>query len=312
MNSEKFILIAAWCGRFGNRLHQYAYAATYAEVHNIDFIMPFNWEGTKLFKNQYHKLSDDEHLRKFLRKGRAAKDRIIDEDLKGFFPNIQRINPHEDGYKSFDCPVFFIDQAAYTNKVYECMSRDSLLDMFEFSDEVKETEAYKYWHSRKGEYDIAHLRRDDISNPNFNRNNEQHYSVVSRDSYLKAFEKYGFDPDEMIWVSDDIEKKWHSGRQSNKLFGNRYPEGSLHKKGYVFDWLHDFLALYFARTVFRANSSFSWWAAYLSKTAKVYCPILSRRHIYGVDGMDEIDVEFIASAHTHWIKDSCHILIKEL
>ena len=69
----------------------------------------------------------------------------------------------------------------------------------------------------------------------------------------------------------------------------------------MFDWLSDFLKLYFARTIFRANSSFSWWAACLSPTAKVFSPVVDKRHIYGVDGMDEITLDFVEGNHPHYL-----------
>ena len=69
----------------------------------------------------------------------------------------------------------------------------------------------------------------------------------------------------------------------------------------MFDWLDDFLKLYFARTIFRANSSFSWWAATLSPTAKVFSPVIDKHHIYGVDGMEEITVDFVEGNHPHWL-----------
>ena len=79
------------------------------------------------------------------------------------------------------------------------------------------------------------------------------------------------------------------------------PEGSEHLPAVMFDWLDDFLKLYFARTIFRANSSFSWWAAMLSPTATVYSPVIDKHHIYGVDGLKEIDVEFVEGNHPHWL-----------
>ena len=75
---------------------------------------------------------------------------------------------------------------------------------------------------------------------------------------------------------------------------NTYPGSS-------FDWLDDFLKLYFARTIFRANSSFSWWAAMLSPTAKVFSPVIDTNHIYGVDGVEEITVDFVEGNHPHWL-----------
>jgi hypothetical protein len=66
----------------------------------------------------------------------------------------------------------------------------------------------------------------------------------------------------------------------------------VYKKDIVFDWLDDFLKMYFARTIFRANSSFSWWASFLSPTAKVYSPVINDIKIYGKDNiLEELDVD---------------------
>ena len=52
---------------------------------------------------------------------------------------------------------------------------------------------YKRLEDKQGTYDIAHLRRDDISNARYNAQNQQAYSVLSKNSYLTAFKKFGFD-----------------------------------------------------------------------------------------------------------------------
>ena len=66
-------------------------------------------------------------------------------------------------------------------------SKKKILKWLEFTDEVKNLDIYKRLEDKQGTYDIAHLRRDDISNANYNKNNPQAYSVVSKQSYLKAF-----------------------------------------------------------------------------------------------------------------------------
>ena len=190
------------------------------------------------------------------------------------------------------------------------MDKQHLLNLFEFSDEVKNSDIYKRYENVKGTYDIAHLRRDDISSPEYNKVNAQGYSVISKNSYINAFKKFGYDSENVLWTSDDFTKKWHTSRNPTSNFGWQYPMGSNYRKGEIFDWLEDFLRLYFARTIFRANSSFSWWAAFLSPTAKVYSPILDKKHIYGVDGMEEIEVEFVDGNHPHWLYGCKDILIK--
>jgi hypothetical protein len=181
------------------------------------------------------------------------------------------------------------------------MSRRHLQQLCEFGDEVTSLRSYKRYADMQGLYDVAHLRRDDISDAEYNRTHVQGYSVISMDAYYRAFEKFGYAADEIEWVSDDYTGKWHVGRKRRYAGGWRYPTGSEYVRGMVFDWLDDFLKLYFARTIFRANSSFSWWAGLLSPTAKVYSPVLDKRHIYGVDGLDEIMVDFVEGNHPHWM-----------
>ena len=100
-----------------------------------------------------------------------------------------------------------------------------------------------------------------------------------------------------------------SSRDIGHLQRWRYPTGSEVLPGVLFDWLEDFLRLYFARTIFRANSSFSWWAAFLSPAARVFSPVVDKRHIYGVDGLEEIDVEFVEGNHPHWMYGNADIVI---
>lgn len=285
-------------------MHQYAYGATYKKITGSQFILPSDWEGTKLFKRQYHKVLKIEELRHELNQARPQyhTDKAHQKHITKFFPDALKINPHvaPENYGKYDIPVYFNSLCAYSSLTFKRMSKKHLLEVFEFSDEVKETESYKYWSNIQGTYDIAHLRRGDIANIEYNKTNVQGYSVISKDSYYKAFEQYGFDKDKIIWISDDNTGIWHEQEQSKKL-GWSYPVGSHYQKGIVFDWLDDFLKLYFARTIFRANSSFSWWAAFLSPTAKVYSPILDKQIIYGVDAIEEIDVEFIEGNSPHWM-----------
>src|SRR4051794_22599555 len=64
-------------------------------------------------------------------------------------------------------------------------------------------EAYKRYADMQGLYDVAHLRRDDISDAEYNRTHVQGYSVVSMESYRRAFRKFGYSEESIEWVSDD-------------------------------------------------------------------------------------------------------------
>jgi hypothetical protein len=325
--NKPIILIGHWEGRFGNRMHQYAYCAHYAKKFGYQFVTPSQWEGDRLFKNQFHKVLDDDELRQSLNQTdkrfdninfrSAAVTKYSFRSLRG----MSHLNPDEPTQTWAGLGnVWIASVCAYNPEIFKNLSRKYTREtIFEFSDEVKNLDVYKALEDKQGTYDIAHLRRDDISNPNYETNFG--YSVLSQDSYRKAFEKFGYDPEKIEWTTDDWTGNWGVGKPSdNDWFTRkgswRYPEGSEHLEGVVFDWLPDFLRLYFARTIFRANSSFSFWAAFLSN-AKVFAPVLDRREIYsGSKGSGkEIDVEFIEGNHPHWLVQSGqaaeHIIIPE-
>lgn len=297
-----FILPSCWSGRFGNRMYQYLYAYYYSKINEIEMILPSEWEGSKLFKHKPYNILDKNISYKITqsRSSRNDLDPAIDI-VSELYPNISSIVPNShDPYSYSGSPVSFCSGCFYHEEIFKPMSKKEILWLFEFSDEVKNSSSYKYWQSKAGTYDVAHLRRDDVSDPEFNKKYIQWYSTISLDSYYRAFDKFGFDKNYIEIVSDDFTKKWHKNRKTTKMSGWTYPEGSHYDKEIIFDWLDDFLKIYFARNIFRANSSFSWWAAFLSPTAKVYSPVINEIKIYGKDGYEELDVEFVEGNQPHW------------
>lgn len=284
-------------------MHEYAFASTYAKKFNLKFEAFSHWEGSVLFKNRQYSLIEDEEIVNKLSNGYLTIEER-NNFILNYYPEARYLDPHEIGnpYKQPTCQIIFDSLSAYNDLIFIGMDAKFIKSIFEFTDLVKNTDSYKYWESRKGTYDVAHLRRDDIANVQFNLNNIQGYSVISKESYFKAFEKFGFDKDKIEWVSDDFINKWHTDRPKSEQFGWEFPRGSLYRPGKIFDWLDDFLKIYFARTVFRANSSFSFWACFLSPTAKVYSPIVDKQLIYGRNGLTkEIDVDFSEGNENHWM-----------
>lgn len=318
MLDKKILLLCHWNGRFGNRIHQYIYGYYYQKINGHEFYLPSDWEGTKLFKNQYHKIIEDDLLRLELNQNQKVLDNIHFRTyaLKKFSSKMERIKsddrePKDDPYKVFSDHMFVDNVSAYNPKIFYPMSLKEIKNVFELSDEIKSLDVYKRNEDRQGTYDIAHLRRDDISNPAYNKKNHQGYSVVSKDSYFRCFEKFDFNPEKIEWVSDDYIGTWHKDRPKAIRAGWTYPRGSDFLDKIGFDWLDDFLKLYFARSIFRANSSFSWWAACLSPVAKIYSPVIDKQIIYGVDAVEEIEVDFVEGNQPHWMYDCQDIVLKE-
>tara|TARA_Y100000592_G_scaffold81132_1_gene128537 strand:+ start:1709 stop:2887 length:1179 start_codon:yes stop_codon:yes gene_type:complete len=306
------VMLIHWNGRFGNRMHQYAYGATYAKENDMDFYLPSEWEGTHLFKNQKHQVVEDDELRLWLNQTSKEMDTLNSrmEAIKRYTErsgekfNYVNVDKPDQNYR-LQGNVCFDSVCAYHTSIFEKMSKDFLLnDVFEFSDHVKNTDLFKRMEDRQGTYDIAHLRRDDISNVNYKQNGG--YSVVSKESYEKAFEKFGYDKSKVEWTSDDWTGKWNVGKPE-KNFGWHYPEGAVYHSAEIFDWFEDFLRLYFARTIFRANSSFSWWASFLSQQreepAKIFAPRLDKKILYASKETykQEADFEFEEGNHPHWL-----------
>jgi hypothetical protein len=291
-------------------MFQYAYGATYAKLTGREYWLPSAWEGTRLFKRQDHPVVEHEDIRIALTRsdeGPASNLKRMEAVLK-HYPDAELYDAElaPDPYMTPGHPICHANGCAYNKRIYPRMSRNHLKWVFEFGDEVKRLEVYKRYADMQGLYDVAHLRRDDISNVAYNRTHSQGYSVISKESYYRAFRKFGYSEDAIEWVSDDYTGKWHRDRKMRHLGRWTYPEGSEYLPGIIFDWLSDFLKLYFARTIFRANSSFSWWAATLSPTAKVFSPVIDKTHIYGVDGMEEITVDFVKGNHPHWLRGGAY------
>jgi hypothetical protein len=301
---SEFLLPLWWKGRFGNRLFQYAFGATFARRTGLEYWLPSAWEGTRLFQAQPHRVIDNDDLRQAL--AQAEDEATTDQRLaavRRHYPDAELVDVDLaiDPYARRGHPVCHANVCAYNSAVLAGLSRRYLQELCAFSEEVRSLRSYKRYADMQGLYDVAHLRRDDISDAAYNQTHPQGYSVISMEAYYRAFEKFGYAADEIEWVSDDYSGRWHVGRKQRQPAGWSYPTGSEYVKGLVFDWLDDFLKLYFARTIFRANSSFSWWAATLSPTARVFSPVLDKRHIYGVDGLEEIMVDFVEGNHPHWL-----------
>jgi hypothetical protein len=299
------VMMVHWNGRFGNRVGSYAFGRNYAEMHDLDFYIPSEWEGTRLFADTGYKIIDDDELRLQVNQSKKPFDSLkhrtnaVYEYCKRTNKNMTYMNPDSPTqYGKTD--VFYDSLCVNGTHIFKDFSRKKMLKWFEFSEEVKNLDVYKRLEDKQGTYDIAHLRRDDISNANYNKKNHQGYSVVDKQSYLDAFTKFDFDVSKMEWTTDDWTGKWGVGKPQHGRGGWSYPTGSKPIPDVLFDWLPDFLRLYFARTIFRGNSSFSWWAGFLSTTATTYSPVLTERKIY-FETDDELKFDFVKGNHPHWL-----------
>jgi len=267
-------------------------------------------------------------MRKLLTDAKFTPDAINDiiDSFKNYEPHafdkLKNMDNPAENFKKLNKDACIDSVCAYHSSIFKNMSLKNVLSLYEFSDEVKNLDCYKRLEDKQGTYDIAHLRRDDISNVRYKNNGG--YSVVNKDSYEKAFKKFDIDPSKMEWTTDDWTAKWgvgtpYSSGMLNKRGKWNYPVGSEYIPEVIFDWLPDFLRIYFARNIFRANSSFSFWACTLSKGREtppnIFAPRLDKRILYAKEETleQEADFEFEKGNHPHWLcvkgQDECEDII---
>ena len=151
-----------------------------------------------------------------------------------------------------ECPNWISLQGFFQTEKYFKHIRDELLKDFEFRDEILEPaqKTMSYWKNP-----IAlHIRRTDyITNPN--------HTALSIDYYEKALSEFD-DSSEVIIFSDEPQwcmeqKLFESDRFMISETGNNYMDMCL-------------MTLCSGHII--ANSSFSWWGAWLSNSKQVVAP----------------------------------------
>ena len=97
---------------------------------------------------------------------------------------------------------------------------------------------------------VAHLRRGDYTTTYANV-----FCSSDESAYTAAVKEHGWSDMVIHWVREDRPVE----------FKNR---------GLEYLWLIDFTTLMKAKVLFRANSTFSWWAATLGNPQFVYSPVV--------------------------------------
>jgi hypothetical protein len=281
LNTNKIILLR-WIGRFGNRMFQYALGCAYAKKYNCTFYVPSEWEGDYIFKkNKYTQVITDDTLRLYVNQSNVPYEQINDY-IKTQLINYNKLTGDTVEFVSFQTNrdfgktnIAFNDlHSMYFKHNYDLLDDDLLKEIFSFNDDVLKSEIYKTMEKNKHTYDVIHLRRGDVATINFSGA----HSCISKNSYLKALEDIHIDISKIIWISDDINERsyniWNDLSSGHKWY---FPTGEYVQPQIFFDFFPDFLTIYFARTIIRGNSAFSWWASTLSLTIDIYSPNLEAK-----------------------------------
>jgi hypothetical protein len=228
-------------GRLGNQMFQFAALKGIARHRGFEYCFPptqnkNEWTDHQLF-NPFKLASTSQLNVQFIDADRP----IVMEDTFSF-----------NGKLFNECPDWVSIQGYFQTEKYFKHIRDELLKDFEFRDEILEPaqKTMSYWKNP-----IAlHIRRTDYTtNPN--------HTTLSMDYYEKALSKFD-ESSEVIIFSD--EPQWcmrqnlfESDRFMISETGNNYMDMCL-------------MTLCSGHII--ANSSFSWWGAWLSNSKNVVAP----------------------------------------
>ena len=302
MEKNEKIVLVHWIGRFGNRMFQYAFGCQYAHDHGIMYYFPSEWEGSIHFQ-PFHLAQPitEEELKRCLNDAGTVDDpkcrkKCVESYVNYYTDDVSfldfNIIKSPDNQNQGYINIAFDDIAMmFFQHLISSMCIDFLRKyIFRWSDLVKGTEMYKELETKRGTYFVAHLRRGDVVLDNY----DGAHSAVEKISYDREIVKLGLDGKNVIWICEDptiaTRHRWyHSGGDN----GWSYPSGQkrLRDDDTVYDFLPDFLTMYFAAVILRGNSSFSWWAAELSN-AEVFSPVVADRP-EGMKGPHWIDCPFI-------------------
>ena len=228
-------------GRLGNQMFQFAALKGISRNRGFEYCFPptknkNEWTDHQLF-NPF-KLSSTNQLNvQFIDSDRPT---VMEET---FYFNEKLFN---------ECSDWISLHGFFQTEKYFKHIRDELLKDFEFRDEILKPaqKTISYWKNP-----IAlHIRRTDyITNPN--------HTALSMDYYEKALTKFD-ESSEVIIFSDDPQwcmeqKLFNSDRFMISETGNNYMDMCL-------------MTLCSGHII--ANSSFSWWGAWISNSLKVVAP----------------------------------------
>ena len=307
MDSNKIVQIH-WIGRLGNRLFQYAFCSCYAKKYGLTYYIPSEWEGSHLFvENEYCKIQPDDTLRLKINQTHPEMDTfsyrksVIEEYMHANDDKIEFVDwnsAQNIGKKN----VWFDDlNMMYFPHIFETYDVPFVKELYTFSDAVKSSKLYQTLERRKKTYNVVHLRRGDIATKSY----KGAHSMISKESYIKAIKKFGYDPDTFIWISDNPnENTGHAWSNKCKHGEWKYPTGEKHQDDIFFDFFPDFLIIHFAKVIFRGNSAFSWWASFLSDADNIYSPVLKNKPSENKGKFYEMDCEFVEGNHPHFMGSS--------
>lgn len=221
-------------GRLGNQLFQIAATISTALDHNMDYVFP-EWKYNQFLKNKIPVVTD-------------LKPTHFYTEPSFRYSNIDLPVSVTETPRPFE--VYALDGYFQSRKYFE-NHETFIMELFQPSQDVVNSIYAKYFRSSISYVDCAiHVRRGDYVDLAYYHQIKMDYYEASM---LKIHQKTGIT--NFIIFSDDI--AWCKENFTNKSYNYTFIEGNA-------DWEDLMFMSCFSHQII-ANSSFSWWGAFLNK-----------------------------------------------
>lgn len=255
-------------GRLGNQIFQYAILKCISFENGYEVILPKeNTESITI--GRYNPDIKDTDKYKFDLFDCFDLDEKID-NKSNIVKNLQ-FSYKEDQIMSFNKSLFkeATDNTDYYG-FFQCIQyyikfEKELKKCLKFKENIKEN-VDKYLKNIKKNNNInnivtVHVRRGDLASDNGKYN-----VLLSSEFYMDMINRLGNTKTKFLFISDNIE--WCK----NNIISDDVLFSDLSYTDIVPQHILDFYILSSGDKIVMSSSSFSWWAAFLSDSKKIYCP----------------------------------------
>jgi len=256
-------------GRLGNQMFQYASLKGIARNRGCDYCIP---NHNQVIKDPYGFDMKIELFYPFKMSGVSPRNiKLLD---RGYAPVAEEKHFHFDEILFNMCPDEISLAGYFQSEKYFKHIEDEIRADFSFKDEI--LEPCKEMVGSIGEVISLHVRRTDyLTNPN--------HTILGLDYYEQALNKF-YDTSSVFVFSDDPE--WC--KEQELFSGDRF---MISESG---DQYVDLCLMSLCKQHIIANSSYSWWGAWLSGSDNVVAPV----RWFGVNNSDKNTKDLIPERWT--------------
>ena len=256
-------------GRLGNQMFQYASLKGIARNRGYDYCIP---NHNQVIKDPYGFDMKIELFYPFKMSGVSPRNiKLLD---RGYAPVAEEKHFHFDEILFNMCPDEISLAGYFQSEKYFKHIEDEIRADFSFKDEI--LEPCKEMVGSIGEVISLHVRRTDyLTNPN--------HTILGLDYYEQALDKF-YDTSSVFVFSDDPE--WC--KEQELFSGDRF---MISESG---DQYVDLCLMSLCKQHIIANSSYSWWGAWLSGSDNVVAPV----RWFGVNNSDKNTKDLIPERWT--------------